>query len=191
MPPPIPTARDRTLQAVGARRRLPGKPSRDELISALRRFAQEGNGLVAVFDARGVAGERHLLSAWAHMGRVRARGEERLRDRAAELALYVSGDDQLPRALAKVGVREDTEAFVLVFERPREPSALLEAFELVPEPSAYPRTPDETVLERLGVSVAERNAVPASAWEGLVLERVAMLELSSSAHTGATATKKP
>lgn len=146
--------------------------------------------MVALFDARAIAGERHLLSAWAHMGRTRARGEARLRDRGAELALYVAGDDQLPRALAKVGVAEDSTEFVLVVEKPRAPDAVLAAFGLRRDDTVYPRGPTERTLDRLGVSEIERKAVPASAWEGLVLERVALLELSS-AHAAAEPTAKP
>lgn len=179
MVPPIPAPESRTLQAVGARRRTPGRPAADEIVRTLRRLAGEGGGLAALFDARSIAGERHLLSAWAHLGRARARGEERLRDRGAELALYVAGDDQLPRALAKVGVAADTESFVLVAERPRDVAATLAAFELEPDPAAYPRPPDATTLERLGIAPEERSVVPAEAWEGLVLERVALLELTA------------
>jgi tRNA threonylcarbamoyladenosine modification (KEOPS) complex Cgi121 subunit len=177
---PIPRSETRTLQAVGARRAAVASPSRSELVQTLRRFAGEGDGIVALFDARAIAGERHLLSAWAHMGRTRARGESRLRDRGAELALYVAGDDQLPRALAKVGVAEDSREFVLLVERPRELDAVLGAFGLVRDDSIYPRPPSEATLERLGVTKVERNAVPPAAWEGLVLERVALLELSSA-----------
>ncbi len=136
---------------------------------------------MSVLDARSVAGERHLLSAWAHLGRARSRGEARLRDRGAEFALYVAGDDQLPRALSKVGVSDATEQFVLVAERPLDPATLLPRFELTADPTAFPRPVDEGVLDRLGVETAERNAVPRSAWEGLVLERVALLELSAPA----------
>jgi tRNA threonylcarbamoyladenosine modification (KEOPS) complex Cgi121 subunit len=159
-------------------------------VQTLRKIAAEGEGLVALFDARAIAGERHLLSAWAHMGRTRARGESRLRDRGAEFALYVAGDDQLPRALGKVGIATDSEEFVLVVERPRELEEVLESFGLVRDDSIYPRAPSEATLERLGVSATERTAVPSSAWEGLVLERVALLELSA-AHASAEATKKP
>jgi tRNA threonylcarbamoyladenosine modification (KEOPS) complex Cgi121 subunit len=188
--PPIPKTESRTLQAVGARRTNAGAPSRSELVQTLRRFAAEGNGIVALFDARAIAGERHLLSAWAHMGRTRARGESRLRDRGAELALYVAGDDQLPRALSKVGVADDSRDFVLLVERPRETDAVLAAFGLVRDEMVYPRPPSEATLERLGISEAERKAVPSSAWEGLVLERVALLDLSS-AHALEAAKQKP
>jgi len=103
--------------------------------------------------------------------------------------LYVAGDHQLPRALAKVGVAEDSQEFVLFVERPRDPETVLKAFGLARDDAVYPRPPTAQTLERLGVSEVERNAVPASAWEGLVLERVALLELSS-AHATAEATRK-
>jgi tRNA threonylcarbamoyladenosine modification (KEOPS) complex Cgi121 subunit len=179
--PPLPPALDRTLQAVGARRRVAGAPTVAAIVRTLRELGKESDALVALFDARSIAGERHLYSAWAHLGRARARGETRLRDRGAELALFVAGDDQLPRALEKVGVSEQCDAFVLVAEKPLDAAVLLERFELTPDPGAYPRATDAGTLDRLGISDAERAAVPPSAWEGLVLERVALLELSAPA----------
>jgi tRNA threonylcarbamoyladenosine modification (KEOPS) complex Cgi121 subunit len=184
---PLPPLEERPLRAVGARRAHPGHPSTPAIIRTLRELAKESPALVALLDARAVAGERHLLSAWAHLGRARSRGEVRLRDRGAEFALYVAGDDQLPRALAKVGVSDATEQFVLVVERPQDPASLLSRFELTPDPSAYPKPVDAELLERLGIDVAERSAVPASAWEGLVLERVALLDLSAPAARPSTA----
>lgn len=184
---PLPSPETRTLQAIGARRRALGQPSTAELVQRLR-AESAGEALVALFDAAAIAGERHLLSAWAHLGRSRQRGESRLRVRGAEFALWVAGDDQLPRALGKVGVSDRTEAFVLVAEKPRELPALLATLELVEDASAYPRPPDARTLDRLGISEAEREAVPASAWEGLVLERVALVELTS-AHGGAPTPK--
>jgi tRNA threonylcarbamoyladenosine modification (KEOPS) complex Cgi121 subunit len=177
--PPLPPAEERTLRAVGGRRRTPGSPNVPTIVRTLRELSSGSESLVALFDARSIAGERHLYSAWAHLGRSRGRGESRLRDRGAELALFVAGDDQLPRALSKVGVSDATEEFVLAAERPHEPEALLARFELVADPAVYPRAPDETTLDRLGIEPAERTTVPRSAWEGLVLERVALVELSA------------
>ncbi len=178
---PLPPPSERALQAVGGRRRAGGVPSTAAIVRTLRELAKESPALVGVFDARAVGGERHLLSAWAHLGRARSRGETRLRDRGAEFALYLAGDDQLPRALAKVGVSEATEQFVVVAEKPLDPAALRERFELDDDPNAYPRAVDETTLDRLGILAEERSAVSRSAWEGLVLERVALVDLSAPA----------
>jgi tRNA threonylcarbamoyladenosine modification (KEOPS) complex Cgi121 subunit len=184
---PLPPVESRNLQVAGARRRSPGVPSTKELIQALRAEAQASTSLVALFDARAIAGERHLLSAWAHLGRSRTRGENRLRDRGAEFALYVAGDDQLPRALAKVGVTDGSEELVVVAERPRNPNALLEKFGLEPYPAAYPKPVDAAMLDRLGIGAAERSAVPEPNWEDLVLERVALVDLTAPAGHGSTA----
>jgi tRNA threonylcarbamoyladenosine modification (KEOPS) complex Cgi121 subunit len=177
---PLPPPEERSLRALGARRRDPPAPTAGEIVAALRELAKGTAGLVAVLDAEAVAGERHLLSAWAHLGRSRSRGSARLRDRSAEFVLYVAGDDQLPRALAKVGVGERTSRFVVVTERPLEPEALLERFGFAADPSAYPRAVSSETLERLGIGTADRAAVPESSWEGLVLERVAMVDLASA-----------
>jgi len=184
---PLPPAEERPLRALGARRAEPGRPATSAIVRTLRELAKESPALVALFDAGAVAGERHLLSAWAHLGRARARGEIRLRDRGAELALYLAGDDQLPRALSKVGVSDTTEQFVLVAERPRDPAGLLARFDLTPDPTAYPRAVDDRVLARLGIEEAERSSVPTSGWEGLVLERVALLDLTAPAARNPTA----
>lgn len=174
---PTPPA-ERTLQATGARRRVAGEPPTPELLMRLRAMNEGESAFVAIFDARAIGGERHLLSAWAHLGRARARGEFRLRDRSAEFSLYVAGDDQLPRALAKVGIDATTEEFVVVAERPRSLEEALRAFDLRADPSVYPRPPTVALLDRLGVNEAERSVLPSSAWEGLVLERVALVDLA-------------
>jgi tRNA threonylcarbamoyladenosine modification (KEOPS) complex Cgi121 subunit len=181
---PLPPTESRPLWAVGARRAAPPAPELSGLISTLRRLSAESESLVSLFDARAIAGERHLLSAWAHLGRSRTRGDSRLRDRGAEFALHVAGDDQLPRALQKVGVRTDTEEFVVVGEKARERVPVLEAFGLVEDPTVFPRPVSEAMLDRLGIGADERSAVTAAQWEGLVLERVAMLELSAPAKSG-------
>lgn len=184
---PLPLPEERALRATGARRRAAGIPSTGALVATLRELGQESETLVALFDARSIAGERHLLSAWAHLGRSRSRGESRLRERGAEFALYVAGDDQLPRALEKVGVSDASEQLVIVAERPRDPGSLLARFDLEADPTAYPRIVDGAMLDRLGVDPVERATVPVTAWEGLILERVALVELSAPAGRAAGA----
>ncbi|MCI4366157.1 MAG: hypothetical protein L3K08_00210 [Thermoplasmata archaeon] len=187
---PLPPPSESPLWAVGARRNAPPAPDRAALIAALRRLAGESDALVAVFDARSIAGERHLLSAWAHLGRSRNRSEPRLRDRGAEFALYVAGDDQLPRALRKVGFSSDTERFVVVGEKARDRTSTLAALGLTEDGTAYPGPVDEAMLDRLGIVPAERTAVPRPMWEGLVLERVALVDLSPPAKSSGAGTAR-
>jgi tRNA threonylcarbamoyladenosine modification (KEOPS) complex Cgi121 subunit len=187
---PVPAAEGRTVWIVGAKRPEPGRPTRGELIERLRGLGKASPALVTVFDARSIAGERHILSAWAHLGRARARGEQRLRDRGAELALFVAGDDQLPRALQKVGFDDSSVQLVVVGEKPREAAEVLRTLGLAEDPSAYPRAVDVVLLDRLGITAEDRQTVPESAWEALVLERVAMMELSAPTAEPAKAGEK-
>ncbi len=180
MPTSPPAPGERTLQATGARRAAPGVPTVEEIVRKIRTSNPGEGPFIALFDARSIGGERHLLSAWAHLGRARSRNETRLRDRSAEFALYVAGDDQLPRALGKVGVGPTTEEFVVVAERPRDLAATLGEFGLVSAPGLYPRPPRRETLERLGIPPEEYSLLPEGSWEGLVLERVAFVELSAA-----------
>ncbi|MGI0068035.1 MAG: hypothetical protein ACREB9_06435, partial [Thermoplasmata archaeon] len=67
---------------------------------------------------------------------------------------------------------------------------LLTALGLLADTTAFPREPNEETLERLGISAAERATVPRSAWEGLVLERVALVDLAPAGTASpSTATK--
>jgi tRNA threonylcarbamoyladenosine modification (KEOPS) complex Cgi121 subunit len=193
---PLPPESERPLRAVGAVRRASGTPTADELVRRLREVARDGDALVALIDAEAVAGERHLLSAWAHLGRARSRGETRLRDRGAEFLIYLAGDDQLPRAVKKVGIGESTRGFVLAAERPRELPMLLDQFGLVADPSVFPRAPTEATLDRLEITPEDRRTVPPAQWEGLVLERVALVDLTlkgrpEAARTGPDRPQKP
>lgn len=188
---PTPASEERSVRIVGARRRGPPDPTTPELIRRLREVSQQDAALVALFDANAIAGQRHLLSAWAHLGRSRRDGSSRLRDRGAEFALYVAGADQLGRALSMVGVSDRTDAFVLVAEKPRILAELLERFGLEEDPTAYPRSVTEATLDRLGITPAEQSAVPPEAWEGLVLERVALVDLSAPAAGGASRSAPP
>jgi hypothetical protein len=68
-----------------------------------------------------------------------------------------------------------------------DPAELVGRFGLAPDPTAYPRPVDAALLERLGITETERAAVPPSAWEGLVLERVALVDLTTPSGHGTTA----
>ncbi len=44
--------------------------------------------------------------------------------------------------------------------------------------SVFPRPPTEATLDRLEISSEDRQTVPPAQWEGLVLERVALVDLT-------------
>ncbi|MCL5984220.1 MAG: hypothetical protein M1143_01410, partial [Candidatus Thermoplasmatota archaeon] len=129
------------------------------------------------FDARGVAGPRHVTSAYLHMQRALTTGRTRLRDHGAILAVYLAGTDQLERALGRVGLQADTREIVLVRSPAGELSEVLRSLGFSASPPQEAQGPTEETLRRLGIDVPASGGVPRERWELLVLEQTAMVDL--------------
>ena len=133
-------------------------------------------------DADAVCGLAHLLSALAHAHRAFERGKNLARTLEVEWVLCAAGVRQVGPALQRVGVRRGTARFALLVTYEGELSladdaaaALLEGAGLRPDDGALEFRPE--ALRRLGVTDAELAAVPRERWQGLALERVALLDL--------------
>lgn len=171
--------------ALGARMAPGDQRNPLELLDGLQRWlrsraGEEGKGWAQLLDADSVAGARHLASAVLHAERARQEGRAHLTDPGAELALYLAGWDQLPPALGRVGLREDSHSFVVVTSPGEWASPLLEALNLEPDPEAFPRAPSERTMARLGFSSADLRSAPPERWELLALELVALTDLPGS-----------
>ncbi len=174
--------------AVGARRgardRRSGEEVRAALAAAAAIFRTDPKALTQLVDAHAVAGERHLASALARAARARAEGRSHLADPGAEFLLYLSGTDQFPGAVARAGIRDDSREMVLVLSPPGDVHGLLVRTELEEDPSVYPRTPDEAVLERVGVERASLQRVSRDRWELLAIEVGALVDLPRAGGQG-------
>ncbi len=159
-----------------ARWKGPGPLDVPGILSFLRTMNSEGR-LVQAFDARGVAGPRHVESAYLHMRRAMNGRRIRLRDPGAVFAIYLSGTDQFERALARVGLQADTEVAVFVSAPAADLKADLErfGFDPVTPPILGELSPD--LLQRLGIDARLIKDTPPALREHLVLEHVAMVDL--------------
>jgi KEOPS complex subunit Cgi121 len=143
--------------------------------------ARLGLGVQAL-DADAVCGLAHLLSALAHAHRAFERGKNLARTLEVEWALCAAGMRQVGPALKRVGVRRGTTRFALLVLYEGElvladaaAAALMAGAGLWPDDGALGFRPE--ALRRLGVTEAELAAVPRERWQGLALERVALLDL--------------
>jgi KEOPS complex subunit Cgi121 len=137
---------------------------------------------VQALDADSVCGLAHLLSALAHAHRAFERGKNLSRTLEVEWALCAAGVRQVGPALARVGVRRGTTRFAMlvlyegVLVLADDVAAeLLAGTGLRPDDGALEFRPE--ALRNLGVTDAELAAVPRERWQGLALERVALLDL--------------
>jgi KEOPS complex subunit Cgi121 len=145
----------------------------EALLSALDGVAAEYGVVAQAFDARYVAGRRHLERAVTLAARERSRGEAIADDPAMEALLYAAGRRQIDRALA-MGAKTDAPAVVVVAGA-RE-TAAADAVRALGHLDTHPVAlgDDATLREFFEVGEAELAAADGNL-AGLVRERVALL----------------
>lgn len=131
---------------------------------------------VQLLDARLVCGRDHLVTAAEHAERAIREGTSVAKSLAVEFVLYASGERQIADALAKMGVREDTTEFAVVLFGGENPAKVLAALDLARDDGVLAATPAK--LRAFGLTDAELATVPETRRHDLVLERVALVDLT-------------
>ena len=149
----------------------------DTFLGRLDAVGDEHGCTIQAFDARYVAGRRHLERALELADRAIERDDAIADDRAVEVLCYAAGRRQIDRAL-RMGVGEgETPVVVLVAadgEDGDETAAAATVRELLDPADTLGEFDPETVREFFDVGDAETAATDASL-EDLVIERVALL----------------
>ena len=154
----------------------------DDFLDWIRTIGEETGATIQCFDARYVAGERHLRRATTLAERAIDRGQAVANDPAVEILLYAAGRRQINRAL-EMGVSTGSHEVVAVVTGGDEASAA-DRFEAVCAESAVDGTEiegrtdgdPETLKSFFDISDAELAVVDVDL-EAVVLERVALLEV--------------
>ncbi|MFT4963427.1 MAG: KEOPS complex subunit Cgi121 [Halobacteriales archaeon] len=160
----------------------------DDLDAVLDRLLEVGDDhacTIQAFDARYVAGRRHLERALELADRAIAREDAIADDRGVEILCYAAGRRQINRAMA-MGVDEGkTPAVVLVSSRKAggegddgdlgdEPAAAAAVRDLLEPGDTLDEFDPDTIREFFDIGDAEVAATDAEL-EDLVIERVALL----------------
>ena len=131
--------------------------------------------VVQAFDARYVAGRRHLETAVDLANRSMRRGENVATDRAVEILCYAAGRRQIDRAL-EMGLEPGTTPVVVVVDGPDEERVAQQVEDLISPTTTLDRTDPERVASFFEVTERERAASDASL-QDLVCERCALLDV--------------
>ena len=156
---------------------------RETFIAALQSFAAAHDIACQAFDAAAIYGEVHLRSAVQHAVRSVSRGEATCNDLSMEILLYASGCRQIRDAIERVGIRDGSIILVVVGctsmpgsdGRVDDIQDFMDAHSLTFDDGVV--AGDTGVLDRFGISTAEREAIDSSMYEDLILEQVAMVDL--------------
>lgn len=129
---------------------------------------------VQAFDARYVAGRRHLEAAVRCANRAAEREDMIATDRGIEILLYAAGRRQIDRAL-EIGVDPGEHPIVVVVDGDGEDDAAAEIAELLSSADDPMGVRDEEAIrDFFGITPDEAAATEASL-EDLVVERVVLL----------------
>lgn len=142
-------------------------------IERLDEIREETGSLLQAFDARYVAGERHLATAARLAERERSRGHEIVEDAALEFLLYVAAMRQLDRAM-EIGLVEGDQSVVLAAQGGDARAAIEAAADALDLDRTTVGPDEEALAEWFGITGPERTATTADV-EELVCERVALL----------------
>lgn len=149
----------------------------DAFLAAIQQRGDDHGAVVQAFDARYVAGRRHLQRAVELAGRARDRGERIARDQAVEILLYAAGRRQINQAL-EMGVSAGQSPVAIVIGDGDAAAAATAIGEWLRTNHTLAEVLDKGDPDRLceffEISDRERQATTASL-EELVCERVALL----------------
>ncbi len=151
----------------------------DPFVDTVNELGERHDATIQVFDARYVAGPKHLERALTLADRALDRGTNVARDRAVEVLCYAAGRRQIDQAL-ELGVTEGDTRAVFLVDGPDETGsvrALEDTLSFEPVDTPLPWGRDEALIESyFSITAAERAATDATL-EDLVCERVALLEV--------------
>lgn len=161
----------------------------DEFVAALDAIGEACGCAVTAFDARYVAGRRHLEAAVDRANRAFARDDAIADDRGIEVLLYAAGRRQIQQAL-EMGVSEGRWPVVVVVDggpvvgkaagaEPTgdEAEAVDRVYDLLEPGDVLGAERDEGLIrEFFGITETELGATDASL-ETLVVERVSLLAI--------------
>lgn len=167
------TARRRGAEFAGARLRPSQRPA--ELLERASAWGNAHGIEIQLVDARGVCRPLHLQASLLHAERAIARGRNRANTRATELLLWLAGERQIHRAIARLGVKRSTRSVAVICFAPGRLSRLLRHLGLLRDDRVLDATPQK--LRAQGFTQTAVRSLPKELWPLLVLERTARAEL--------------
>jgi KEOPS complex subunit Cgi121 len=151
-------------------------------LSTVQGVAARFHVLLQVLDAEVVYGRIHLISAYEHAARAFREGTQATNSLGLETLLYASGECQIQKALAKMGVKPGTKRIAVVLGADEEDVDLEQVTAEFLRLTSFVR--DDAVLEgdretlrRYGIGDTEVATVTPAKYGDLILEKVAMVDV--------------
>ncbi len=165
------------IQIIGCRGKIESaekfiEDARDHVL----KFYSDGEFLLQFLDADKILGKEHVHSAIEHAQRAFERKKNISSTLAMEILIYAAGEPQISNALAKIGLKDGCERIAMVVDGKLDIEGLLAHLNLKRDDEVLEFK--EFKLKEFGISENEISTVGKEKLKDLVLERVAMVDVS-------------
>lgn len=157
----------------------------EDFLKKTRKYAEEKQIILQVFNADLIFGEKHLISAFQHAKRAIERKTNTTNSLEMELMLYAAGERQLKNAIPKMGVKKGKSNLAFIFittNKEKQKKRLdqivedfLKQFHLVRDDKVLEGNMD--TLKKFGITDKEIQTVTEDRYQGLILEKIAMVDI--------------
>lgn len=155
----------------------------ESFINKVQQFAKDNQMIIQLFDAEKIFGKIHILSAAQHA--LRSEKEKRMTTNSIEmeLLLYASGERQLKLAIPKIGVKKGftnvAAVFIIRSNVTIDEKELVNTFFSILNIARDDDVliGDEHTLQSFGISDDEKQTVSKQNYGGLILEKIALIDI--------------
>jgi len=149
-----------------------GKKS--ETLEKLNDIAEENNSTIVLFDAKVIAGKKHIEEAVRHAKRSFEDGTAIARTLAMEILVYASGQRQCSIA-SKIGLHDGENIVYALVDGGNESKSLNTIKTLIAE-TPQPKPDIPALMKQFDITQEELDVVGEDRIEELAIERVAMID---------------
>ena len=160
----------------------------EKTVKDIELLGKKYNVLIELVDAELIYSEPHVISAIEHAIRSFQHNDNATSTLQLELLLYLAGERQIHKAIKKVGVTPDTNDFVIIIVAEINAfkgfngklsntimDSVLKTTRLKQNNNDI--TGSQTTLRKFGITQKEIDTVTTDNYEGLILEKIAMVDI--------------
>jgi len=147
---------------------------KSETLELLNNIAEKNNSTIVLFDAKVIAGKKHLEESLIHAKRSFEEGNPIARTLAMEILVYASGQRQCSIA-SKIGLHDGENKVYALVDGGNEEKSVSEIKSIIKE-TPQPNLEINEIMKQFDITKEELEIVGKDRIEELVIERVAMID---------------
>ncbi len=160
----------------------------EKTVKDLEILGKKNKVLIQIIDAESIYSKLHVISSIEHAIRSFHHNDNATSTLQLELLLYLAGERQIHKAIKKVGVNQHSTDFIIIIVGEIKAfkdcngklsntlmDSVLKTIHLKQNDDEI--SGNQTTLKKFGITQKEIDTVTADKYEGLILEKIAMVDI--------------